>query len=264
MQGVAAAERIAPLIQLTDPEGYNGTLPAPETAPAITLENVSFSYGADRGGIKEINLDLPAGSLTALVGESGSGKTTLARMITGLAQPESGRVTINGINLNQLSPEAWRNSLAWVPQRPFFFKGSIRDNLLLGRPDASDAEIHSALESAVATDFVSRLAAGINTELGDRGAGLSGGELRRLALARAFLRKAVLVVLDEPTAGLDAENERLVTIAIGKLAQSCTVLLISHREDTVAMADRIALLVDGSLDRVVSANAYRKLMAGAA
>jgi ATP-binding cassette, subfamily C, bacterial CydD len=251
-------------MQLPAPEGYHGTLPAPLTAPKIVLENLTFKYGADRGGIKEINLELPAAGLTALVGESGSGKTTLARMVTGLTQPESGRITVNGIDLNQLSPEAWRNALAWVPQRPFFFKGSIRDNLLLGRPDASDDEIYSALEAAAATGFVSRLTDGINTELGDRGAGLSGGELRRLALARAFLRKAVLVILDEPTAGLDAKNEQLVIEAIRKLAQSSTVLLISHREDTVAMADRIALLVDGRLDRVVTASEQRALTAGVA
>ncbi len=264
MQGIAAAERIAPLMQLPDPEGYDGTLPAPSTAPVITLKNVSFSYGANRGGIKEIDLELPSASLTALVGESGSGKTTLARMITGLARPENGHITVNGINLNQLSPESWRNNLAWVPQHPFFFKGSIRDNLLLGKPDASDEEISSALEAAAAADFVSRLSAGIETELGDRGAGLSGGELRRLALARAFLRKAVLVILDEPTAGLDAANEQLVIEAIRKLAQTSTVLLISHREDTVAMADRIALLVDGRLDQVIPASEYRTLTAGVA
>lgn len=264
MQGVAAAERIAPLLQLPDPQGYDGNLPAPTTASSIKLENVSFSYGANRGGIKEINLELSAGSLIALVGESGSGKTTLARMITGLARPESGRITVNGVDLNQLSPEAWRNSLAWVPQQPFFFKGSIRDNLLLGIPVASDEEIHSALEVAAATEFISRLSAGLNTEMGDRGAGLSGGELRRLALARAFLRKAVLIILDEPTAGLDAANEQLVIEAIRKMARTSTILLISHREDTVAMADRIAILVDGRLDWIVSPGEYRALAAGVA
>jgi ATP-binding cassette subfamily C protein CydD len=262
MQGIAAGERIAPLMQLPVPQGYDGTLAAPTAAPAIVLEDVTFGYGEDRGGVSGINLELPAASLTALVGESGSGKTTLARLIVGLTRPESGRITVDGVDLTEISADSWRSALAWVPQKPFFFKGTIRANLLLGCPETADAEIVSALEAAAATGFVSRLAAGLDTELGDRGAGLSGGELRRLALARAFLRKAVLIILDEPTAGLDAENEQLVNQAIGRLAGSRTVLLISHREDTVAMAERIALLVEGSLDRVVSADEFRKIAAG--
>jgi ATP-binding cassette subfamily C protein CydD len=256
MQGIAAAERIAPLLELPLPPGQAGLLPAPTTAPAITFEGVSFRYGGDRGGISEIDLELPAGSLTALVGESGSGKTTLMRLLVGLACPESGRVTVNGIDLAQLSPRLWRASLAWVPQRPFFFKGTIRENLLLGCPEKGEPEIRAALDSAAATTFISRLPAGLDTELGDGGAGLSGGELRRLALARAFLRNAVLVVLDEPTAGLDAENEQLIGEALQRLALGRTMLVISHREEILALAQRVALLAGGRLERIDSTAGY--------
>jgi ATP-binding cassette, subfamily C, bacterial CydD len=257
MQGVAAAERIAPLLQMPFDGGCAGTLPAPSTAPVIAFENVSFYCDAERGGLSGINLELPAASLTALVGESGSGKTTLARLLAGLTRPESGRITVNGIDLQLLDTESWRAGLAWVSQRPFFFKGTIRENLVLGRPDASEDDIRTALDAAAATVFISRLSGGIDTELGDRGAGLSGGELRRLALARAFLRNAALVVLDEPTAGLDRENERLVGEALERLAIDRTVLVISHREETIRRAGRIALLTSGRLERVVTAAEYQ-------
>ena len=142
--------------------------------------------------------------------------------------------------------------MAWVPQRPFFFKGTIRENLLLGCPEAGEEEIARALAAAAADGFTSRLPEGLQTGLGERGAGLSGGELRRLALARALLRDASLVVLDEPTAGLDAENERLVGEALTRLAVGRTVLVISHREQTIALAERVAVLVNGRVERVES------------
>ena len=257
MQGVAAAERIAPYLDPGTDTLRAGELPAPPSAPVIMFENVSFRCNTERGGLSEINLELPAVGMTALVGESGSGKTTLARLLVGLSRPETGRITVNGIDLQLLDLESWRARLAWVSQRPFFFKGSIRENLALGCPDASEAEIHAALDAAAASAFVSRLASGIDTELGDRGAGLSGGELRRLALARAFLRKTTLVVLDEPTAGLDRENERLIGEALERLALDRTVLLISHREETICRATRIALLAAGRLERIVSAAEYQ-------
>jgi ATP-binding cassette subfamily C protein CydD len=252
MQGVAAAELIAPLLHTPAEGGCSGALTAPSTAPTVLFEGVSFRANAGRGELERINLELPAASLTALVGESGSGKSTLARLLAGLSRPESGRITVDGTDLRQIAPESWRAGLAWVSQKPFFFAGTIRENLLLARPDAGDDEIRRALDDAAATGFIDRLPAGIHSRLGDRGAGLSGGELRRLALARAFLRRAVLVVLDEPTAGLDRENERLVAEAIGRLAVDRTVLLISHREETVGRATRVLRLTAGKLEQMVT------------
>ena len=250
MQGVAAAERIAPLFATQLTEARCGSLPPPAGAPGIRFEGVTFRYGGDRGGVEGIDLELPAGSLTVLAGESGAGKSTLVRLLTSLARPECGRVTVNGTDLAQIDPEGWRSRLAWVPQRPFFFKGTIRENLLLGCPEAGEEEIVRALAAAAADGFVSRLPEGLQTGLGARGAGLSGGELRRLALARAFLRAASLVVLDEPTAGLDAESERLVGEALARLAVGRTVLVISHREQIIGLAERVVVLANGRVERI--------------
>lgn len=252
MQGIAAAERIAPLLTMPLPEGFGGTLTPPVDAPSVLFEGISFCYGGSRGGVRGVDLELPSGSITALVGESGAGKTTLARLLVGLARPESGRILINGQDLTLFSPDLWRSRLAWVPQAPYFTSGTVRENLTLGRPDADENEINRALEAAAADQFVSHLPHGLDTLLGDRGAGLSGGELKRLALARAYLCPATVVVLDEPTAGLDPENEQLVCDAVEKLACGRTVLVISHREQTLSRAERVAEMIDGRIDRVVS------------
>ncbi len=256
MQGVAAAERIAPLLARPLPEGFAGTLPAPDGPPAVSFEAVSFRYGGNRGGVTGFDLELPPGSITALAGESGSGKTTLARLLAGLARPESGRILINGQDLTNLAPDSWRSRLAWVPQTPYFTSGTVRENLLLGRPDADENDIHDSLKAAAADQFIGRLPHGLDTVLGDRGAGLSGGELKRLALARAYVCHATLVILDEPTAGLDAENELLVCEALERLAHGRTVLVISHREQTLTRVDRVAEMIDGRIERVVSPSIF--------
>lgn len=263
MQGVAAAERIVPLLRLPLPEGYAGELPLEKGAPAVRFEGVTFRYGGGRGGVNGIDLDLPSGSLTALAGESGTGKSTLVRLLAGLARPESGRILINGIDLSLLSPDSWRGGLAFVPQNPFFYAATIRENLLLGKPAATDEEISGALAAASATGFIERLPRGLETGLGDCGAGLSGGERRRLALARAFLRDASLVVLDEPTAGLDADNERLVGEALQRLAVGRTMLVISHREETLRHIGRVAVLAGGRIERIVPADEFLAGMGGA-
>ncbi len=269
MNGMAAAERIIPLLEGSTPpqsplvrgdvfkppltrgglEGFHG-------APEIVCDSVSFRYGGQRGGVQDISLTIPANSITALVGASGSGKSTLARLLLGLAQPESGQITVNSIDLAQLDQAVWRSRLAWVPQQPFFFSATIRENLLLGRPDADQQAIQQALTAAALTDVIKALPEGLETRLGDRGAGLSGGELRRLALARVFLRDAGLVVLDEPTAGLDADNEQLVLNAVERLAVGRTVLIISHREATISRCQQVVVLAAGRLEQVTTSREY--------
>ena len=263
MEGIAAAERIAPLLALAVPDGNDGTLPTQPGPPAVRFEDVTFRYGGERGGVMGIDLELPAGSVTALAGESGTGKSTLVRLLTGLARPQAGRITVNGADLALLDRDGWHARLAWVPQQPFFFTGTIRANLLLGCPEANDDQIREALAASAADRFVAHQPDGLDTVLGDRGAGLSGGELRRLALARAFLRDAFLVVLDEPTAGLDPENERLVGEALERLAAGRTLLVISHREETLRRAGRVAVLAGGRLDRIVTPDAFLAAGGGA-
>ena len=253
MQALAAAERIFHLVSLPEPVGFDGTLPVEPGPPSIRFNTVSFRYGGKRGGVTDVELELPAGSITALAGGSGAGKTTLARLLVGLGRPESGQITVNGVDLAELSPADWRARIAWVPQKPFFFSATVRENLVLGCPSASEEEIARALADAGATGFIDRLPLGLDTRLGDRGAGLSGGEQRRLALARAFLRQATLVVLDEPTAGLDAVNEQLVGDAVRRLAAGRTVLIISHREETLRQVERVAVLADGRIQGVMAA-----------
>ena len=163
---------------------------------------------------------------------------------------------MNNVDLTQLEQTAWRKHLAWVPQKPFFFKATIRENLLLGRPDADDKTIQQALSAAALSTVIANQPEGLATRLGDQGAGLSGGELRRLALARVFLRDAALVVLDEPPAGLDAENEQLVLDAMVRLAVGRTVLVISHREATISRCQQVAVLAAGRLEQVTTPHAY--------
>lgn len=281
MNGMAAAERIIPLLQ--QPLPTKEFLPQraqrnAETSTVVTnmptepssadlrvlcgesieivCDSVSFRYGGQRGGVQDISLTIPAGSMVALVGASGSGKSTLARLLLGLAQPESGQITVNSIDLAQLDQAVWRSRLAWVPQQPFFFSATIRENLLLGRPDADQQAIQQALTAAALTDVIKALPEGLETRLGDRGAGLSGGELRRLALARVFLRDAGLVVLDEPTAGLDADNEQLVLNAVERLAVGRTVLIISHREATISRCQQVVVLAAGRLEQVTTSREY--------
>ncbi|HBG06443.1 MAG: thiol reductant ABC exporter subunit CydD [Geobacteraceae bacterium GWC2_58_44] len=253
MQALAAAERIFHLISLPEATGFDGILPLQPGPPSIRFHAVSFQYGGKRGGVTAVDLELPAGSITALAGGSGAGKSTLARLLVGLSRPESGRITVNGVDLADLSPAGWRARLTWIPQKPFFFSGTVRENLVLGCPAATEGEVAVALADAGATEFIDRLPLGLDTLLGDRGAGLSGGEQRRLALARAFLRQATLVVLDEPTAGLDAVNELLVGNAVRRLAVGRTVLVISHREETLRQVERVAVMSDGRIQGVMAA-----------
>ena len=263
MNGIAAAERIIPL--LDQPLPTKDFLPQRTqrntevegcTPPEVICESVSFRYGGERGGVQEINLTIPAGSITALAGASGSGKSTLARLLLGLAQPESGQVLVNGQNLAELDQAEWQQQLAWVPQQPFFFTASIRDNLLLGCPEATAEKIRTSLEQVGLDIVIDALPNGLDTQLGDQGAGLSGGELRRLALARVLLRNARMIVLDEPTAGLDAANEQLVLTSLQQLAHGRTVLIISHREATIRCCNQVVELANGRLQRITTPHEY--------
>ncbi len=260
MNGLAAARQIIPLIEQS-PSLDNETSVCREKSantvpPEIRCDSVSFSYGGNRGGVQDINLTIPGGSLVGIVGASGSGKSTLARLLLGLSRPESGTITVGGVELSKLDQDAWRSELAWVPQQPFFFNASIRENLLLGRPNATDEEIKKALEAAALSNVINSIRDGLDAVLGEGGAGLSGGELKRLALARVFIRGASVVVLDEPTAGLDRENEKLVLDSLEHLAVGRTMLIISHREKTINLCNNLFVLSDGRLESVVTPSDY--------
>ncbi|SDD21537.1 ATP-binding cassette, subfamily C, CydD [Geodermatophilus telluris] len=244
LEGQPAAERVFAL--LDTPEPARGSRPVPAGVPHVALRGVTLRYG-DRAALDGVDLDLPPGSRTALVGPSGAGKTTLVRLLLGLAVPGEGAVLVDGVPLTELDPAAWRARVAHVPERPFLLPGSVADNVRLGRPDATGAEVEEALARAGLSDVVHRLPRGTATPLGEDAARLSGGERVRLALARALVKDAALLVLDEPTGQLDAVTERAVLVALDEAAVGRTVVTVTHRAAPLALHDRVVALADGAL-----------------
>jgi ABC-type multidrug transport system fused ATPase/permease subunit len=175
----------------------------------------------------------------AITGPSGCGKSTLLAVMLGFLSPHAGSVRVGGVGLAELDPDAWRAQVSWMPQRPHLFAASIAENIALGHPDATTAEVFSAVVAAGLGDVVASKPAGLETMLGEDGAGLSVGERQRVALARAFLRKAPLLLLDEPTANLDGATEAEVLAALRRLVADRTVLLVAHRPALIALADRV-------------------------
>jgi ATP-binding cassette subfamily C protein CydD len=249
LEGKPAAERLFAL--LDQPERPRGDRPVPTGVPHVRLAGVTVQ-AQDRVILDGVDLDLPPCSRTALIGPSGAGKTTAARLLLGFGTPSDGAVLVDGVPLAELDLDAWRERVAYVPERPWLLPGSVADNVRLGRPDADDSAVQRALASAQLLDVVRRLPRGVDTVLGEDGARLSGGERLRLALARAFVADAALVVLDEPTSQLDADSEAAVLAALATLAQGRTVLTVTHRSAPLALHDRVVRLDGG---RVVAAGA---------
>ena len=242
-EGMAAAEQVFALLeQPPAPRGSGIEVPDPAENDLV-VEGLRVAY-PDRGepALDGVSLRVQAGELLALVGPSGCGKSTLLSVLLGFISPERGSVRVGGVDLADLDPDAWRSHLAWVPQRPHLFALSIAENVRLGRSDACEEEVQAAIVNAGLAEVVARLPQGAQTVLGERGAGLSAGERQRIALARAFLRDAPLLLLDEPTANLDGHTEHEVLQAIRRLARGRTVVLVAHRPALVALADRVLSL----------------------
>jgi ATP-binding cassette, subfamily C, bacterial CydD len=245
--GLAVAERMLELLDASPAVRAGGRLvpPTPREAP-VRFEEVSFAYPSRPGLVLDrLDLELLPGETVALVGPSGAGKTTVASLLLRFAEPSFGRVTVGGIDLAECRPDLWRRLIAWVPQRPTIFRGSVLENIRLGDEGASDRAVREAAMLAGADCFIRSLPAGYETLVGDGGQPLSAGERRRIALARAFVRDAPFVILDEPTADLDRASADVVAEAVERLRAGRTVLLIAHRPELVEHADRVVVL-DGA------------------
>jgi ATP-binding cassette subfamily C protein CydD len=250
MEGKAATERIFEILNTPAPVAPGSEdAPRPEGQLEIELRDVAYAYpdSSDYPALSDIDLTLPAGTCTALVGRSGAGKSTLVNLLMRFVDSENGWITANGIPIADLTVETWRENLALVPQRPYLFYGSVLENVRLARPAATQIEVERAAELAGAAEFIGRLPRGYDTEIGERGVRLSGGEAQRLAIARAFIKDAPVLIMDEPTSSLDPESERLIGDALERLMRGRTVLVVAHRLNTLYRADRIAVLEAGRL-----------------
>ncbi|MET7368309.1 thiol reductant ABC exporter subunit CydD [Streptomyces sp. NPDC005566] len=239
-EGLSAAEEIFAVLE-TEPRPVG----AQDVPPSLRLdlEHVTVRHrGRTEPSLDAVSLVVEPGETVALVGPSGVGKSTLLNVVLGFAVPDEGRVRVGGTDLSELSPERWREQIAWVPQRPHLFAGTIAENVRLARPGADDAAVTAALRDAGAYDFVTGLPDGARTLLGEDGAGLSAGQRQRIALARAFLADRPLLLLDEPTASLDGETEAGIVDAVRRLAAGRTVLLVVHRPALLSVADRVVAL----------------------
>ena len=247
-EGLAAAARV---FSLLDMEPAIRDRPGARTLPAgpgeIRFENVEFRYGVDKPALRGISLTVPAGRTVALVGASGGGKSTILNLIPRFYDVSSGRVTIDGNDVREVTLASLRARIALVSQEISLFHDTVRANIAYGRADATEAEIHHAAELAGAAEFIAGLPEGYDTLVGERGAKLSGGQRQRVAIARALLKNAPILLLDEATSALDNESERAVQAALATLMQGRTTLVVAHRLSTIADADIIYVVDDGGI-----------------
>ncbi|WP_432041382.1 thiol reductant ABC exporter subunit CydD [Streptomyces cadmiisoli] len=248
-EGLAAAEEIFAVLETPAPESGTGAV----REGALDFEGVTVRYpGRGDDAVSDVSFTVEPGETVALVGPSGVGKTTLLNVLLGFVRPTGGRVRIGGVDLSEVDLEQWRSRIAWVPQRPHLFAGTIAENVRLALPGADDDAVRRALEDAGALTFVAALPHGVETVLGEDGAGLSAGQRQRIALARAFLADRPVLLLDEPTAALDGATEDEVVEAVRRLSAGRTVLVVVHRPALLDVADRVVRLAEAPLTAEVA------------
>jgi ATP-binding cassette subfamily B protein len=224
----------------------------------ITLRNVGFAYEKDQPVLRDLSLHIPAGQKVGVVGMSGAGKSTLAKLLLRFNDVNDGSVEVDGTDVRKLRQTELRQNIAYVPQEPLLFHASIKENVLLAQPDATDAEIRKALKQAHAWDFVTTLPEGMDSIVGERGVKLSGGQKQRVAIARAVLRKAPIIILDEATSALDSESEQIIKNSFATILKGKTAVVIAHRLSTLSEMDRIVVIEGG---RCVEDGSHEELLA---
>lgn len=213
----------------------------------VVFDNVSFSYEEEKEVIKDVSFKVPSGSVTALVGSSGSGKSTIAGLAASFLTPQKGTITIDGIDLSNIELSSYRKYLGVVLQDDFLFEGSIKENILFPRPEATEEELQNAIKAAYVDEFTNRFEDGLDTLIGERGIKLSGGQRQRIAIARAVLANPKILVLDEATSNLDTESEGLIQKSLAELTKGRTTFVIAHRLSTIRKADQILVIENGEI-----------------
>lgn len=270
LNGLSAAKRVFAILDNETEEDLDSGKAIPQIHGEIEFRAVSFSYRAEQPVLHDIDLCVGRHQTIAIVGATGSGKSTLFQLLARFYDPQSGTILLDGTPLQELSKRSLRQSLAYVTQEAFLFAGTIRENLQIGKPTATDNELWSALHDACADDFVRRIPEGLDAEVGERGVLLSGGERQRLALARAFLKNAPILLLDEATSSIDVKSEQLIQTALTRLRSNRTSLIIAHRLSTIIEADIIyvlhqgRILAQGTHEELLKTSAYYREMAALA
>ncbi|WP_256356279.1 ABC transporter ATP-binding protein [Streptomyces sp. PKU-EA00015] len=258
-QGQSSIVKLRQLLSTrAEVEEAPGAVDLPKVEGEIVFEDVTFGYVPDRPVISDVSLDIRAGETVAFVGPTGAGKSTLAKLVTRFYDPGSGRILIDGRDLRDVRIESLRRQIGVVPQEPFLFAGPLRDNIRFAVPDASDDRVREALRVVGLVDVVERLPDGLDTVVQERGQSLSSGERQLVALARAFLARPRVLVLDEATSNLDLQSETKLEQALDVLLEGRTAILIAHRLSTAMKADRIVVVDEG---RIVEVGAHDQLLA---
>lgn len=247
-EALAGLDRTEELMNMTaEADLHHRTTILEKIKGDVVFENVSFSYETDKEVIREVSFEVPSGSVTALVGSSGSGKSTIAGLAASFLTPQKGRITIDGKDLSKIELRSYRKYLGVVLQDDFLFEGTIKENILFPRPNASEDELQNAIKAAYVDEFTDRFEEGLDTLIGERGIKLSGGQRQRIAIARAVLANPRILVLDEATSNLDTESEGLIQKSLAELTKGRTTFVIAHRLSTIRKADQILVIENGKI-----------------